>query len=61
MSRKRSRLNVRLANGDAALVRAGAERLDMSMSELVRAAAVQAAVKAVRGESPFAPRVEVAA
>ena len=57
MPRKHDRLHVRIANGDAALVRAGAARLDMSVSELVRVAAVQAAVVAVRGESPFPLRI----
>lgn len=47
MPRKRSRLNIRLPEGDVALLRAGAERLDISVSELVRNAAVREALEAV--------------
>jgi hypothetical protein len=45
--RKRSRWNVRLPEADARLVKAGADRLDMTVSELVRRAAVKAAVDAL--------------
>ncbi|MEX2528551.1 MAG: hypothetical protein WEA09_13025 [Gemmatimonadota bacterium] len=46
--RKRSRLHVRWPEPDAALVRTAASRLDISVSELVRRAAVAAAVEAIR-------------
>jgi len=46
---KRERLHVRWPETDATLVRTAARKLDMSMSELVRRAAVAAAVEALRG------------
>jgi uncharacterized protein (DUF1778 family) len=45
---KRERLHVRWAEADATLVRSAARKLDMSMSELVRRAAVSAAVDVLR-------------
>ena len=49
---KNSRLNVRLREGDASLLRAAAKRLEMSVSELVRRASVVAAVKALGVHPP---------
>ena len=45
---KRERIYLRIATGDATLLRTAATKLDMSMSELIRRAAVQAAIEAIR-------------
>jgi uncharacterized protein (DUF1778 family) len=45
--KKRVRIALRLAGADAALIRAGAERLDCSVSELMRRAAIDAALRAL--------------
>lgn len=51
--RKRERLHLRWAQSDATLVRSAASKLDMSISELVRRAAVAAAIAALRqGTAP---------
>jgi uncharacterized protein (DUF1778 family) len=50
--RKRNRLHLRLAPSDHALLRAAAERLDMSLSELVRLAAVRSALDVLREDRP---------
>ena len=50
---KRERLHVRWATPDAELVRAAVQKLDMSISEFVRRAAVAAAIEALhRGVVP---------
>jgi hypothetical protein len=46
--RKRLRIFTRWSEADATLVRSAAQRLDMSVSELIRRATVQAAVEALR-------------
>jgi uncharacterized protein (DUF1778 family) len=56
---KRKRLHVRWAESDATLVASAARKLDMPVSELVRRAAVNAAVDVLRsGAVP--PRTEAA-
>ena len=51
--RKRLRIDTRWAESDATLVRSGARRLDMSVSELIRRATVAAAAEALRsGAAP---------
>lgn len=53
--RKRARFEFRIAIGHASLLHAAAERLDMTVSEFVRRAAVAAAVDALkRGAIPAA-------
>ena len=60
MPRLRDRVQLRIAPGDIVLLRAAAERLDMSVSELIRTAAIEAAIRALRGD-PGASRAEVPA
>jgi uncharacterized protein (DUF1778 family) len=45
--KKRDRLHVRLPSSDTALIKAGAQRLDCTVSEMVRRAAVDAALQAL--------------
>lgn len=45
--KKRERLYVRVPASDVAVIRAGAERLDCSMSELIRRAAIETALRAL--------------
>ena len=50
MPRKRSRMHLRIAPGDVALIRAAAQREDMSVSEFVRRASLARAVEVVHGD-----------
>ena len=53
--RKRARFELRIAPSQASLIRAAAERLDMSVSEFVRRASEAAAVDTLkRGTIPAA-------
>jgi uncharacterized protein (DUF1778 family) len=48
--KKRDRLHLRLASSDAALLKAAADRLDCSLSELVRRASVDAALRTLSND-----------
>jgi uncharacterized protein (DUF1778 family) len=54
--KKRDRLHLRLASSDAALLKAAADRLDCSLSELVRRASVEAALRTLGREGNGASR-----